>query len=97
MAPDACAHTAGARSPRTPPPPHILAHEEHFLLQSGSHILRLAQAFLWAQSFLSERLRLSSRETLVASTPSPSAIQAGLLPSTTPFSISLRISRVRWA
>ncbi|ERL07888.1 hypothetical protein HMPREF1316_1807 [Olsenella profusa F0195] len=81
------------------------AQERHLLLQSGSHIPRLPQVLRRAQSFLrkplrflpwAQRLRLSSREMLVVSTPNLSAIRARLLPSTAPFSISLRVSRVRW-
>lgn len=100
---------ATAPLPLVVPAPPLAAHPRaggHFLAQPGSHVLRRPQVLRCAQSFPGDwlgllgwarRLRRSSRETLVVSTPSPSAIQARLLPSTAPFSIPLRISRVRWA
>ena len=105
-------HTHGARDvlrqePSSqsghPPARHILAQDEHFFPQSGSHRRRTAHAFLCAHrlrrlgfelvpSFL--RLRLSSRETLVASMSSSAAICAIDLPSITRFSMATRISNV---
>ena len=75
-----------------PPSRHALPHEEHFLGHSGSHMRLLEQGFLRALRFRSDgcalkpSLRpflLSSRETLVASTPSSRDMWASVLPSIT--------------
>ena len=75
-----------------PPSRHALPHEEHFLGHSGSHMRLLEQDFLRAHRFRSDgcalkpSLRLfllSSRETLVASTPSSRDMWASVLPSIT--------------
>ena len=74
---------------------HILAQDEHFLLHPESHRRRARHALLCAHQLRGLgfelvtsllRLRLSSRETLVALTSSSAAICAIDLPSIAPFS-----------